>query len=137
MTSNIVYCADVITYHAWTGKVVIIERLASIPGLALPGGKQDPGETLWQTAVREIKEETGLDLNIKGVLGTYAEDGRDPRGRYVSTVFIGQASGKVRDEVGKTRVLTYDRAQIESEIDRFVFDHGKVMSDFLRLIWRQ
>jgi 8-oxo-dGTP pyrophosphatase MutT (NUDIX family) len=36
---------------------------------ALPGGRQDPGETLSQTALRELNEELGLDLPADHVLG--------------------------------------------------------------------
>jgi ADP-ribose pyrophosphatase YjhB (NUDIX family) len=42
---------------------------------ALPGGGHDPGERIVDTAVREVKEETGLDVEIEGLVGTYT----DPR----------------------------------------------------------
>jgi ADP-ribose pyrophosphatase YjhB (NUDIX family) len=42
---------------------------------ALPGGGHDPGERIVDTAVREVKEETGLDVKIEGLVGTYT----DPR----------------------------------------------------------
>lgn len=36
---------------------------------ALPKGTPDPGETLEQTALREVREETGLEVEIEGSLG--------------------------------------------------------------------
>jgi ADP-ribose pyrophosphatase YjhB (NUDIX family) len=42
---------------------------------ALPGGGHDPGERIVDTAVREVKEETGIDIEITGLVGTYT----DPR----------------------------------------------------------
>jgi 8-oxo-dGTP diphosphatase len=40
---------------------------------ALPGGRMDPGEKIEQTVVREVKEETGLDVAIVSVVGDYVE----------------------------------------------------------------
>lgn len=42
---------------------------------ALPGGRMDPGETVEQTVVREVKEETGLDVLIVRKIGEYHEQG--------------------------------------------------------------
>ncbi|MEU1086787.1 NUDIX domain-containing protein [Streptomyces sp. NPDC005576] len=42
---------------------------------ALPGGAMDMGDSLPGTAVWEVKEETGLDVEITGLVGTYT----DPR----------------------------------------------------------
>ena len=36
---------------------------------ALPKGTPDPGETLEQTALREVREETGLEVEIEAPLG--------------------------------------------------------------------
>jgi 8-oxo-dGTP pyrophosphatase MutT (NUDIX family) len=42
--------------------------------VALPGGRVEPGdESLLQTAIRETKEETGLDLSAATLLGTLSE----------------------------------------------------------------
>lgn len=55
-------------------RVLLIRR--SDNGLwALPGGTMDVGESLPDTAVREVKEETGLDVEVTGIVGTYS----DPR----------------------------------------------------------
>ncbi len=37
--------------------------------IALPGGRQDPGETPWETALREAEEEIGLDRSYVSVAG--------------------------------------------------------------------
>lgn len=36
---------------------------------AFPGGKQDPGETLLQTAIRETREELGITVNPENIIG--------------------------------------------------------------------
>ncbi|BCK57408.1 NUDIX hydrolase [Nocardia wallacei] len=39
---------------------------------AIPGGGQDFGETIEETAVRETREETGIDIEITGLVGIYS-----------------------------------------------------------------
>jgi ADP-ribose pyrophosphatase YjhB (NUDIX family) len=129
---QIVYCADIIArFGSMDGPVVVVERLRFVKGLALPGGKQEEGETLSSTALREFKEETGLTLTLLGTLTTKAEAGRDPRGRYVSTVFLGLAHGVPRNEDGTTRVLFLTREEIVARKDEFVFDHYPLLAKHL------
>lgn len=40
---------------------------------ALPGGKMELGETLANCAVREVQEETGLDVEVTGIVGIYTD----------------------------------------------------------------
>ncbi|MEI6378586.1 MAG: NUDIX domain-containing protein [Candidatus Falkowbacteria bacterium] len=83
---------------------------------------------------REFYEETGLRLVIDAVFGTYADPGRDPRGNYVSTVFIGSAHGKLRNEAGKTKVWILGKNEIVSLEDSFAFDHYKILEQFFQQI---
>lgn len=45
-----------------TGLVVVQERIKSWRGISFPGGHAEPGESIYDSAVREIKEETGLHI---------------------------------------------------------------------------
>jgi ADP-ribose pyrophosphatase YjhB (NUDIX family) len=38
---------------------------------ALPGGGHDIGESIGETVVREVKEETGYDVEVVDIVGTY------------------------------------------------------------------
>lgn len=56
------------------GRILMQRRTDS--GLwSLPGGGMEMGDSLPGAAVREVKEETGLDVEITGLVGTYT----DPR----------------------------------------------------------
>jgi 8-oxo-dGTP diphosphatase len=48
---------------------------------SFPKGKLDPGETIEEAALREVKEETGLDCRIVDALQTLRYSYRDRRGR--------------------------------------------------------
>jgi ADP-ribose pyrophosphatase YjhB (NUDIX family) len=42
---------------------------------ALPGGGHEIGEYIAETVVREVKEETGYDVEVTGIIGTYTNPG--------------------------------------------------------------
>ena len=49
-----------------TGRVVVQERVKRWCGIAFPGGHAEPDESIYDSAVREVKEETGLEIrNLK------------------------------------------------------------------------
>jgi 8-oxo-dGTP pyrophosphatase MutT (NUDIX family) len=54
---------------------ILLQRRTDNDLWALPGGGMDMTDSLPGTAVREVKEETGLDVEITGLVGTYT----DPR----------------------------------------------------------
>ncbi len=55
---------------------------------ALPGGFMQKGETIQETARRELKEETGTDKAYLELCGVFSDVGRDPRGWIISQSFI-------------------------------------------------
>lgn len=69
------------------GKVLLIRR-GRPPrqgSWSLPGGRQELGETVFQTAEREIREETGVDiriLDVAGVVDVIDRDGDQIRYHY-------------------------------------------------------
>lgn len=44
------------------GNVLVQERVKSWPGIAFPGGHVEPNELITESVIREVKEETGLDV---------------------------------------------------------------------------
>ncbi|MYT29347.1 NUDIX domain-containing protein [Streptomyces sp. MspMP-M5] len=54
---------------------ILLQRRRDNDFWALPGGGMDITDSLPGTAVREVKEETGYDVEITGLIGTYT----DPR----------------------------------------------------------
>lgn len=58
------------------GKILLVQEKQPIAhGLwNTPGGKLDIGESVIEGAKREVREETGYDININGVLGVYVSN---------------------------------------------------------------
>ncbi|WP_137994275.1 NUDIX hydrolase [Streptomyces vilmorinianum] len=54
---------------------ILVQRRRGNDLWALPGGGMDMGDSLPGAAVREVREETGLEVEITGLVGTYT----DPR----------------------------------------------------------
>lgn len=54
------------------GQLLLIRR-SDNDNWALPGGAIDLGESMTQAAVREVKEETGIDCEVTGLVGIYTD----------------------------------------------------------------
>lgn len=72
-------------------KLVLVQRGVE-PAMgrwAFPSGYVDRGEVVEEAAVREVKEETGLDAHLHGLVGLYSGNGSP----VILAVFSGQATG--------------------------------------------
>jgi ADP-ribose pyrophosphatase YjhB (NUDIX family) len=54
---------------------LLLQRRSDSGNWALPGGAMDIGETFAQSVVREVKEETGVDVEITHIVGIYSDPG--------------------------------------------------------------
>jgi len=112
--------------------IVLIERRNPPSGWALPGGFVDVGETLESAAVREMREETSLEVTLEALLGCYSDPSRDTRGHTVSAVYIGSAQGipMAADDARTIRVVNPQDPGVE-----LAFDHPLILEDYLE--WRR
>lgn len=108
-------------------EIVLIERKNPPPGWALPGGFVDYGEQIERAAVREAKEETGLDVTLLALLGVYSRPERDPRFHTQTTVFAARASGRPRagDDAAKAMCFRLDALP-----GPLCFDHALIIEDY-------
>lgn len=111
------------------GGIVLVERLNTPYGWALPGGFVDYGESLESSAIREAKEETSLDIKIEEQFHTYSDPDRDPRHHTVTTVFIAKGVGSPKAADDAKNVSIFNETNLPYPI---VFDHGKIISDYFR-----
>ena len=107
--------------------IVLIKRLNPPYGWAIPGGFVDIGETIEDAVCREMKEETGLDINLVRQFHTYSDPKRDPRQHTITTVFIATASGRpvAGDDAKEAEVFTRDTLP-----EDLAFDHKQILDDY-------
>ncbi|WP_428026841.1 NUDIX domain-containing protein [Arcobacter sp.] len=110
--------------------IVLIERLNRPLGIAIPGGFVDIGETVENAVIREMKEETSLNVSIESLLGVYSDPKRDERFHTVSLVYVCKAYGKPIAQDDAKEVFVFKRDDIP--LDKLVFDHKIIMTDFLK-----
>jgi 8-oxo-dGTP diphosphatase len=101
--------------------------------LALPGGFVRAGEDLWDTAVRELAEETGIDggkLHLEQVR-TYAHPDRDPRGRIASVAYLAIAPDLPIPVAGTDAATAHWEPVDDDRLSRgwLVFDHDVLLRD--------
>ena len=92
---------------------------------ALPGGFLEHGDTVEETAVREAREETGLEIAIQRVVGVYSDPKRDPRGQIISVCLLAKEAGgalKAGSDAEEVRSLK----ELPVEI---AFDHRTMLRD--------
>ena len=108
--------------------IVLIERKFEPFGWALPGGFIEYAETIEETAIREAKEETNLEVILTHLLYVYSDPQRDKRHHTISTVFIATGSGdlKAQDDAKNFQIVDPENIPVQ-----LAFDHSQIISDYL------
>jgi len=97
---------------------------------ALPGGAVEKGETPKQAVIREIKEETNLDVEIESKLGVYDKPGRDPRGDVHSTAYKCRIVGnedQIKSGDDSKDVIVISLKELKNI--KLAFDHKEMLKD--------
>ncbi len=116
-------------------KILLIERgIEPYKGMwALPGGFMDMDETAEQCAIRELKEETGLEITNIKQLGAFSSINRDPRERVVTIAFY--ALAKQSEVIGGDDATAAKWVSI-NDVPQLAFDHDYILRQAMQRIRR-
>ena len=110
-------------------QVLLIERGADpYKGCwAFPGGFMNMDETTEQCAIRELEEETGIEVTDIKQIGAYSKVDRDPRGRTITVAYLALVSSPIpvtgQDDAAKAQWFPIDN------LPSLAFDHEDIMRD--------
>jgi len=119
------------------GKILLIKRdTVPFKGYwALPGGRLDSGETIEHCCIREVKEETGLDVSIVRKVGEYREQGvkDDVEYDYYPTCFVVKVVGgetkKQDSEIQELKPFS-----LQDLPKPLAFEHEQMIQDYLKTV---
>ena len=115
------------------GRIVLVKRKNPPYGWAIPGGFVDYGESAETAAVREIKEETGLEITDLKQFHCYSDPDRDPRFHTITVVFTAKSTGKPVAGDDAADIGLFDTDILPSPL---AFDHKKILEDYFTSVNR-
>lgn len=140
--------ADILVFRrlADTVDLLLIRRKGHpfLGYLALPGGFAEQGETLEQTASRELEEETGITDCRLNLIGIYSKPGRDPRGWTVSAAYAAVVEAEEVKAISGDDAASVEWVSLQKEgpcgiydlalHEPLAFDHEEIIRDAIRQV---
>ena len=124
--------ADCIVFHKEDDNIqVLLIKRKNEPfkdSWAFPGGFINIDESAEDAAIRELKEETGLEVSGVMQLKAYSNPERDPRERVITIAFIAESNSKeVKGGDDAKEARWFDI----SNLPPLAFDHAEILEDAL------
>jgi 8-oxo-dGTP diphosphatase len=122
------------------GRILLVKRGTVVfKGYwALPGGRVDTGETAEHAIVREVKEETGLDVEVMRSIGEYSETGVHDgiEYDYQPTCFLVRPVGgrikRQEKEIDQVKLFAISKLP-----KKLAFEHPRMIEDYMRILQKQ
>ena len=129
-----VLTVDTVVFHE--GKVLLVKRgVEPFKGKwALPGGRVECGERVEDAALRELKEETGIEGELVTLISVYSDPNRDPRGHYVSVAFLAVPKGSTEPKAATDAAEAKWFPLSEIPWNDLAFDHAQIIKDALKML---
>ncbi|WP_040951407.1 8-oxo-dGTP diphosphatase [Gorillibacterium massiliense] len=100
-------------YDKMTNKVLVQNRMKSWKGIAFPGGHIEDGESIIDSTIREVKEETGLtvsDLELCGIVNWYNNETGDKY--FVFSYRTGAFTGELLERTEEGELFWVDEQEL-------------------------
>lgn len=108
---------------------VLLTLREDFPVWCLPGGGVEPKESLAQAALREVREETGLEIRLLGLVGLYFRE-QGGAGNHQALFRAEACGGQARAD--RVETLEVGWFPIKSLPDRLLGYHRLYLQDALR-----
>ena len=115
---------------------VLLQKRSDSGKWGFPGGAIELGETPEEAAIREVKEETGLDVQVETLIGIYTDsDIKYPNGDEAHSICIAYrlkaVSGQLACDGVETAALQY--FAMDELPEMFCKQHEELKADIIRL----
>ena len=115
-------------------KILLIKRFTPpfVGYWALPGGRVDLGETVEQTIVREVKEETGLDVEVVCKIGEYHEQGVQggmEYNYYPACFLVKAVGGEIKWQ--ESEIQAIQLFSLSDVPEPLGFEHAQMIKDYV------
>lgn len=108
---------------------ILLIRRKDGQGQALPGGFVNIGESAEEALVREVKEETNLNIVDYELFGVYSQPTRDSRRHTASAVFLVKKwTGKMEAKDDAKEVIVEKLSILTTS--QLAFDHNRIVMDY-------